>query len=111
MTLGFFCRGWGDNRNENPAFLQGLPRTLLRVTADGIEHNVHVMYDILKSCLLVVNRFVYAQLPQKRLIPGGCCPNHIRSLPFRELDGKTAHASGRAVNQHLLAFFQSSSVE
>jgi len=21
MLFGFFCRGWGDNRNENPAFL------------------------------------------------------------------------------------------
>jgi len=69
------------------------------------------MHDILKLCLLVINRFVHAQLPQKRLIPGGCCPNDVRSLPFRELDSETAHASRCAMNQYRLVFLQPSGVE
>src|SRR5437867_11934371 len=97
MILGLLCRGWANNRNENPAFLQRLPRTLLRLAADGIEHNVHVMHHILKSCLLVIDWFVHSQLPQKRLIPGGCCPNNVRSLPLRELYRQAAHASGCAM--------------
>src|SRR5436309_14104631 len=111
MILGLFCRGWANNRNENSALLQSLPRTLLRVPTDGIEHSVHVVHDILKLCLLVINRFIHSQLPQKRLIPGGGGPNHMRSLPLRKLNGKATHASRCAMNQHLLAFFQASSVE
>src|SRR5436853_7938714 len=80
MLLGLLCRGWANNRNENPAFLQRLPRTLLRLAADGIEHNVHVMHHILKSCLLVIDGFVHSQLPQKRLIPGWML-SQSRTLP------------------------------
>jgi hypothetical protein len=82
-----------------------------RESLDGIEHNAHVMHDILKSCLLIINWFVHSQLPQKRLSSGRRCPDHIRSLPFRELDCEAPHASGCTVDQRLLAFFQSSSIE
>src|SRR6478752_4382770 len=60
-----FVRRWRlDDRQKDPTFLQHLPRTLLRIAADWIEHDVDVACDVFESLLRVVNRFVDSQLAQ-----------------------------------------------
>ena len=118
VTRTASCQRATPRSGDRPCSASSEPpgRTARRISASarpgsGIEHSVHVVHDILKLCLLVINRFIHPQLPQKRLIPGGGCPDYVRSLPFCELNGETAHASGRAMNQHFLAFLQASGVK
>src|SRR5580704_12373328 len=44
-------------RYENPAFLEDFERSPLRISANGVEHHVHVADVIFKASHLVVDRF------------------------------------------------------
>ena len=45
--------------------LQYLPRTVLCLSFGGVEHNVDVVRDVLKSGFPVLDRLVHAQFTQK----------------------------------------------
>ena len=49
-------------RHENPAFLEDAERSPLRISAQRVEHNVHVANVIFKARRRVVDRFVAAEL-------------------------------------------------
>src|SRR5260221_14479161 len=48
-------------RHENPPFLKHSERSQLRITAHGVEHDVHVANVIFKARRLVVDRFIAAE--------------------------------------------------
>src|SRR6266850_5288827 len=48
-------------RHENPAFFENSERSLLRIGAQRVEHNVHVANVIFKASLLIIDRFVTAE--------------------------------------------------
>jgi len=45
-------------RNENPAWLQNLERPLLRLSSNGVDHNVHSADGALESLLPIVDNSV-----------------------------------------------------
>src|SRR5258707_10699585 len=47
--------------HENPAFFENCERSLLRIGAQRVEHNVHVVNVIFKASLLIIDRFVAAE--------------------------------------------------
>jgi len=53
-----------NNREQSPAFLQHLPRALLRIAADWIEHDVDVARDFFEALRGVVYRFISPELAQ-----------------------------------------------
>jgi hypothetical protein len=48
-------------RHENPAFLEHSERSPLRISAHGVEHDVHIANVIFKARRLVVDRFIAAE--------------------------------------------------
>src|SRR5258705_12161285 len=50
-----------QQRHENPAFLKNSERSPVRISAQRIEHNVHVAHVIFKASRLIVDRFVAAE--------------------------------------------------
>src|SRR5258708_24753181 len=50
-----------QQRHEDPAFLKDSERSLLRIGAKRVEHNIHVANEIFKASRLVVDRFVAAK--------------------------------------------------
>src|SRR5882762_3939830 len=50
-----------QQRHENPAFFQDCERSLVRISAQRIKHNIHVANVIFKASRLIVYRFVAAE--------------------------------------------------
>src|SRR5205807_7298983 len=47
-----------QQRHENPALFEDSERSPVRISAQRIKHNIHVVNGILKASRLVVDRFV-----------------------------------------------------
>src|SRR5690242_18213355 len=50
-----------QQRHENPAFLKDSERSPVRISAQRVEHNVHVVNGVFKASRLIVDRFVAAE--------------------------------------------------
>src|SRR5260370_35614008 len=51
-----------QQRHENPAFFKDSERSPVRISAERVEHNVHVANVIFKASRLIVDRSVAAEL-------------------------------------------------
>src|ERR1700730_6754388 len=85
MFGSFLGRRRSNNRDQNPALFQHLPRAVLGIASQRVEHHVHIVDNILETSLFVIDLFVNSQSAQKRLIPPRRCPDHMGSLPSCEL--------------------------
>src|SRR5882762_9842202 len=75
-----------QQRHENPAFFEDSERSLLRISAQRIEHNIYVVNVIFKAGRLVVDRFVAAKFSdQIDVIGAGSGADHPRSVRLCEL--------------------------
>ena len=107
-----FVRRWRlDDRQKDPTFLQHLPRTLLRIAADWIEHDVDFPRDVFEALLGVIDRLVHTELAQQVLIFSRGRRENVRAFPFCELDGEMTDSAAAGVNQHALAWLQLRGVE
>src|SRR5438132_5342952 len=59
-----------QQRHENPAFFKDSERSPVRISAQRIEHNVHVANVIFKAVRLVVYRFVAAEFSDQIDVTG-----------------------------------------
>src|SRR5882762_1053693 len=72
--------------HENPAFFEDSERSLLRIGAQRVEHNVHVANAIFKTSPLIVDRFVAAEFSdQIDVIDAGSSADHPRTVRLCEL--------------------------
>src|ERR1700681_2612580 len=46
--VSILCRRLSNNRNQNPPLFQHLPRAVLGIAAQRVEHHVHIMDNILE---------------------------------------------------------------
>src|SRR6266404_9240767 len=72
-----------QQRHENPAFFKDSERSLVRISAQRVEHNVHVANEIFKASRLIVDRFVAAEFPdQIDVIGAGSSADHACAVPL-----------------------------
>src|SRR5258707_15605563 len=70
-----------QQRHENPTFFKDSERSPMRISAQRIEHNVHVANEIFKAGRLIVDRFVAAKFSdQIELIVAGSTADHPRAV-------------------------------
>src|SRR5882724_2916257 len=66
-----------QQRHENPAFFEDSERSPVRISAQRIKHNIHVVNVIFKAIRLVVDRFVGAEFSdQIEMIGAGSSADH-----------------------------------
>src|SRR3984893_8537630 len=90
-------------RHEDPAFLEHSERSPLRITAHGVEHDVHVANVIFKSRRLVVDRFIAAEFSDQLDVFGaGSGANNSCAVRLCKLHRHRSDSAGRRVYQHRL---------
>src|SRR6267142_5850255 len=47
--------------HENPAFFEDSKRSSVRISAQRVQHNIHIANEIFKASLLIIDRFVAAE--------------------------------------------------
>ncbi len=63
MFGSFLGRRRSNNRDQNPALFQHLPRAVLGIASQRVEHHVHIVDNVFKTGLFVVYRLVNSQFP------------------------------------------------
>ena len=90
-------------RHENPAFLEDSERSLLRISAHRVEHNVHIANVIFKARRLVVDRFVAAELSDQIDVFGaGRGADHSCAVRLCKLHGHRPDSASRRVDKYRL---------
>lgn len=101
----FFCFVFGrllNERDQSASFFQNVPRTFLRIAADGVEHNIDIAHDAVEFQNCVIDQFIRAELIQHLVIFQRGSADNVCAFPRRELHRKMTHSSGCTMDQDTL---------
>ena len=93
----------GQDRHHDPAGAQRPQGVEGRLTADRVEHGVHVADRLRDVDVVVVDRLVDAELAQEVVLAGAGGADHVRTAGLGDLHGHVPDAAGGGVDEHPLA--------
>jgi hypothetical protein len=92
--------------NEDATRFDQRPGTFLRLAANGIDDDIHIMSHLLKRCRVVIDHGLGAKRMNKLQVIAGCGSDHVRALPACKLHDVVAHTTRRAMDEHRLPGLQ-----
>src|SRR6516225_8172498 len=95
-----------DNGDESSAGSQHAPGSLQGRAADGVEHHVHVLCDVLEALGVIVDDLLSAESQQEVAGATGRGRQDMGAAPARELNREDAYCPRAPVNEHALARLQ-----
>src|SRR5258706_999512 len=89
-------------RNEYAAPFDQRPGPILRLAANGIHDDIHLMGHLLKGGRAVIDHHLSSERTNKLQVIEGRGADHISALPACKLDRVVAHPARRALDPNHL---------
>ena len=93
-------------RDEHAARFDQRPGPILRLAANGIHDDIHIMGHLLKGGRVVIDHDLSSERTHKLHVIEGRSADHASALPACQLDRVVAHAARRAMDEDLLPGLQ-----
>src|SRR6516162_9156174 len=94
------------NGDESSAGTQHAPGALQGRAADGVEHHVHVLGNVLEALGVIVDDLLSAESQQEVAVVSGRGCQDMGAAPARELNREDSYRPCAPVNEHALARLQ-----